>query len=111
MRSNIASSAWAASRNCTFADFFPAAATMGSRWRSTRTRWARASRIAARRTFPSKRKFPLGLGGTLSGVQELIGACQHFFRAFAHFVLLPSGGEGDRNLLAVPVHLQRAETP
>jgi len=51
------------------------------------------------------------LSGTLSGVQELIGACEHFLRALAHLVLLPSGGKRDRNLLAVPVHSQRAETP
>src|SRR6266403_3362186 len=35
---------------------------------------------------------------SLSGVDVLIGACQHLLRPFAHFVLLPSDGEGDRNL-------------
>src|SRR5216683_3670047 len=50
------------------------------------------------------------LTGPLSGVEEFIGACQHFLWPLAHFVLLPSGGEGDRNLLAVPVDFQRAET-
>src|SRR5258708_34589102 len=50
------------------------------------------------------------LTGPLSGVEEFIGACQHFLWPLAHFVLLPSGGEGDRNLLAVPGDFQRPET-
>src|SRR5258708_20378090 len=50
------------------------------------------------------------LTGPLSGVEEFIGACQHFLWPLAHFVLLTYGGEGDRNLLAVPVDFQRAET-
>src|SRR5260370_25963029 len=50
------------------------------------------------------------LTGSLSGVEEFIGACQHFLRPLAHFVLLPSGGEGDGNLLALPVYFQGAET-
>src|ERR1700737_1889849 len=50
------------------------------------------------------------LTGPLSGVEEFIGACQHFFWPLAQFILLPSGGEGDGNLLAVPVDFKGAET-
>src|SRR6266478_2271452 len=46
------------------------------------------------------------LAGPLSGIQEFIRASQHFLRALPHFVLFPSGREGDRNLLAAPIHFQ-----
>src|SRR6266849_6809200 len=48
--------------------------------------------------------------GPLSVVQDFIGACQHFLRPLAEFVLLPPGGEGDGNVLALPVHFQGTET-
>src|SRR5258708_20688602 len=50
------------------------------------------------------------LPAPLLGVEELMGGCQNSVWPRAHFVLLPSGGEGNRNLLAVPVDFQRAET-
>src|SRR5580704_15207115 len=41
--------------------------------------------------------------------KSLIYARQEFPGAFAEFVLLPGGGEGHRNLFAVPLDFKRAE--
>src|SRR5580704_8291944 len=50
------------------------------------------------------------LANPLSRIQDFVRTSQHLLWALAHFVLLPSGREGNRNLLALPVYFQRVET-
>jgi len=49
------------------------------------------------------------LAGTFAGVESLIGGGKQLFEAVTHFILLPTGGEGDGDSLPLPEDFQRSE--